>query len=101
MKINLKLKEKKDNLKMVTKKKIRLNTLEVENETLKGIIKDKLYKDFINKINEPNEIDRLKETNKKLRLKNKELREKIKEVEHGKSNQKKNKWIINTKKKYN
>lgn len=57
----------------------RINTLENELETLKQTIKDELYKEFMKKLGETTEIDRLKKENKKLRIKNKELKEIIKE----------------------
>lgn len=48
----------------------RINTLENENETLKNIIKDELYNAFMNKLYETDEIQRLKDENKRLRRKN-------------------------------
>ena len=48
----------------------RINTLENENETLKKIIKDELYNAFMNKLYETDEIQRLKDENKRLRRKN-------------------------------
>lgn len=48
----------------------RINTLENENETLKKIIKDELYDAFMNKLYETDEIQRLKDENKRLRRKN-------------------------------
>lgn len=56
----------------------RINTLENDVETLQNIIKEELYKEFINNINDTSEIKRLKEENKKLRLKVKDLKEIIK-----------------------
>jgi FtsZ-binding cell division protein ZapB len=46
-----------------------INTLENENETLKNIIKEELYREFIEYTDIKEENDRLKETNKKLRNK--------------------------------
>ena len=63
---------KKDKLKK------RINTLENENETLKETIKNELYKSFMNKLNEPIELDRIKKENKKLRNKVKTLKEILK-----------------------
>ena len=52
----------------------RINTLENENEMLREIIKDELYKDFIKTLCEPDIFTRTKEENKRLRLKIKELK---------------------------
>lgn len=60
------------------KLKKRINTLENQIETLENAIKDELYKEFMKKLGETTEIDRLKKENKKLRIKNKELKEIIK-----------------------
>lgn len=57
----------------------KINTLELENETLKNTIKDELYKEFMKKLGEPLEMSRLKKENKKLRKQVKELKEIIKE----------------------
>ena len=57
----------------------RLNTLENELETLKNIIKSELYKEFMKKLDEPIEAERLRKENKKLRQKIKILKEMIKE----------------------
>lgn len=56
----------------------RVNTLENENETLKNVIKDELYKEFMKKLAEPMEVERLRKENKKLRLQIKNLRRKEK-----------------------
>ena len=61
------------------KLKQKINTLENKIETLENSIKDELYKEFMKKLGETTEIDRLKKENKKLRIKNKELKEIIKE----------------------
>ncbi len=55
----------------------KINTLESENEMLKEIVKDELYKEFINKLGEPTEMKRLREENRRLRKRNKILRAKI------------------------
>lgn len=60
------------------KLKQKINTLENQIETLENSIKDELYKEFMKKLGETTEIDRLKKENKKLRIKNKELKEIIK-----------------------
>lgn len=66
-----------------TRKKVRdinrLNTIENELETLKNVVKSELYKEFISKLGEQYEIDRLKKENKKLRMQNKTLKELLKE----------------------
>ena len=68
-----------DNYKL----KERLNTLENENDTLREIIKDEMWKAFIDKLGEP-------ETMKRLRSENKRLREKVNELK-GLLNEKRNK----------
>lgn len=52
----------------------KINTLENEKDTLEEIIKSELYKTFINKLQEPQEVQKLQETNKMLRKKNKALK---------------------------
>lgn len=52
----------------------RINTLENENEILREIIKDELYKGFIEKLGEPSAFAKIKIDNKRLRLKIKELK---------------------------
>ena len=66
-------------LPYVLKLKIENNTLNTKCETLENIIKDELYKSFINKINEPLALERIKKENKNLRKKVKLLKELIKE----------------------
>lgn len=56
----------------------RLNTLEAEVKTLQDIIKDELYKTFMEKLKEPTEIARYKRENKNLRAKVKTLRSLLK-----------------------
>ena len=56
----------------------KINTLENELETLKQTIKDELYKEFMKKLGETTEVDRLKKENKRLRIKIKDLKEIIK-----------------------
>ena len=62
----------------IIKLKRKINTLENQVETLENSIKDKLYKEFMKKLGETAENDRLKKENKKLRIKIKELKEIIK-----------------------
>lgn len=57
----------------------KINTLTNEKQTLEECIKDELYKIFMEKLNEPLEVERLKKENKRLRLKVKSLKEIIKE----------------------
>lgn len=61
------------------KLKQKINTLENQIETLENSIKDELYKEFMKKIGETAEVDRLKKENKRLRIKIKDLKEIIKE----------------------
>ena len=56
----------------------RINTLENKVEELESIIKDELYKVFMEKLSEPAKMERLIEENKRLRKKNKLLKEIIK-----------------------
>lgn len=57
--------------------KHQINRLENENDTLKTIIKEELYQDFMEYIDIKTENERLKETNKKLRSKIKDLQSKL------------------------
>lgn len=52
----------------------KVNTLELRNQDLENTIKDELYKNFMAKLEEPQEINRLKKENKNLRAKNKTLK---------------------------
>ena len=67
--------------KLLSKKtdKKKINTLENKIETLENIIKEELYKEFINSVNNTMEITKLKKDNKRLREKVKALQEIIKE----------------------
>lgn len=64
-----------------TKRKLRkrINTLELENETLKNIIKNELYKTFMKKLNDSEADKRYKEDNIRLRKQIKVLKQIIKE----------------------
>ena len=62
----------------IIKLKRKINTLENQVETLENSIKDELYKEFMKKLGETAENDRIKKENKKLRIKIKELKEIIK-----------------------
>lgn len=54
------------------------NKLETEYETLKEEVKDECFKTILEKIGEPLELKRLREENRRLRIKVKELKRKIK-----------------------
>ena len=71
--------------KELSKRKMRkkINTLENENEMLKNIIKDELYKSFMNKLNDSEVDKRYKEDNVRLRKQIKVLKQIIKEGKHG------------------
>ena len=56
----------------------KINTLELEKTTLEEIIKAELYKTFMDKLREPQEIAKYKEENKNLRAKIKTLKQLIK-----------------------
>lgn len=76
------MKKKKKNRNLFKLNKIQLihkiNALEIKNITLEETIKEELYKIFMEKLSEPQEIDRLKKENKNLRMKNKTLRQLLK-----------------------
>ena len=57
-----------------------INTLEMENETLRETIKDELYKRFMDKLGEPLEMERIKNENKRLRRQIKTLKKLLKEA---------------------
>lgn len=71
-----------DEDKMPTKRKMikHINTLEMENETLRETIKDELYKRFMDKLGEPLEMERIKNENKRLRRQIKTLKKLLKEA---------------------
>lgn len=52
----------------------KINTLELENSALEQTIKNELYKIFMDKLKEPQELDRVKKENKNLRSKVKTLK---------------------------
>lgn len=66
------------NISIIIKQRIKINTLENELETLKKYIKNNLFNECINYIDEKNNNKILKEENKKLRIKIKELKNKNK-----------------------
>ena len=57
----------------------KIYTLELKNETLEDTLKDELFKEFMNKLGEPIEINRLKEENKRLRKRIKFYKEELKD----------------------
>lgn len=52
----------------------KINTLELENERLTQIIKDELFKNFMQDLSKDEQIDSLKKENEKYRNKIKELK---------------------------
>jgi DNA anti-recombination protein RmuC len=56
----------------------KINSLELINEDLESTIKDELYKIFMDKLKEPQELQRLKKENKNLRSKVKTLKQVLK-----------------------
>ena len=56
-----------------------INTLENKVEALENSIKEELYKEFMKKLGEPMDAERLRKENKMLRQKIKVLKEMIKE----------------------
>lgn len=61
------------------KQQRQINTLKLEVETLKNSMKEELYKEFMKKLGEPLENERLRKENKRLRQQIKSLKEVIKE----------------------
>lgn len=59
-----------------------INTLKLEVETLKNSIKEELYKEFMKKLGEPADNERLRKENKRLRQQIKSLKEIIKEGQY-------------------
>ena len=68
-------------MKMMKNYKKEINTLKNEVSSLRKIIKDDLYKGFLNQLSEKEKINSLEQTNKRLRKNNKDLKERIKELE--------------------
>lgn len=62
----------------IGKKDKKINTLENKIEELESVIKDELYKIFMEKLSEPAKMERLIKENKRLRKKNKLLKKIIK-----------------------
>jgi hypothetical protein len=61
------------------KQQRQINTLKLEVETLKNSMKEELYKEFMKKLGEPADNERLRKENKRLRQQVKSLKEMIKE----------------------
>ncbi len=72
----------KDNIDLFKLNKIQLihkiNSLELRVEELEDTIKDELYKTFMNKLQEPQELNRYKKENSNLREKIKVLKKLLK-----------------------
>ena len=61
------------------KLRIKVNTLEIENQKLKGIIEKDLLKEFLNFVQGKENANTYKEENKMLRAKIKDLKQQLKE----------------------
>lgn len=72
----------KENIDLFKLNKIQLiqkiNSLELRVEDLEDTVKDELYKTFMDKLQEPQELNRLKKDNANLRKKNKVLKQLLK-----------------------
>ncbi len=74
-----KLKENIDLFKLSKLQLIRkINTLELNISVLEDTIKEELYKTFMDKLKEPQELNRVKKENSNLRKKNKVLKQLLK-----------------------
>lgn len=77
------MKKKRIEINLFTLSKLELiqkiNRLNIKNMELEDSIKNELFKTFMEKLREPQEINRLKKENKNLRLKVKTLKQLIKE----------------------
>lgn len=58
---------------------VKLNTAQLKIESLESVIKEELYKSFMDKLQESTEVNRLKKENKNLRSKVKTLKSLLKE----------------------
>ena len=68
-------------MKMKKNYKKENNTLKNEVSSLKKIIKDDLYKGFLNQLSDKEKISSLEKTVKRLKNSNKDLKERIRELE--------------------
>lgn len=67
-----------DKLTRYIKLRQKYNRLETEYQVLQEYVKEECFKKLIDKIGEPLELKRLKEENKRLRIKLKELKNELK-----------------------
>lgn len=76
------MKKLKENIDLFKLSKIQLirkiNTLELNISVLEDTIKEELYKTFMDKLKEPQELNRVKKENSNLRKKNKVLKQLLK-----------------------
>ena len=76
------MKKLKENIDLFKLSKIQLirkiNTLELNISVLEDTIKEELYKTFMDKLKEPQELNRIKKENSNLRKKNKVLKQLLK-----------------------
>lgn len=63
----------------ITKKQIKINVLENKVATLESVIKEDIFQEFMRKLGEPLECERLRKENQRLRKQVKTLKEIIKE----------------------
>ena len=73
----------------VVKMQRRINSLELELETLKSSVGSEAFKLIMKKLEEPDTVKRLKEQNAKLRITNKSLKEENAKLRNGDKNEKK------------
>ena len=66
-----------ENISRYVKLLRKYNKLETEYETLKEEVKDECFKKILEKLGEPLEIKRLREENKRLRIKVKSLKSEL------------------------
>ena len=66
-----------ENISRYVKLLRKYNKLETEYETLKEEVKDECFKKILEKLGEPLEIKRLREENKRLRIKVKSLKNEL------------------------
>lgn len=80
IKLNHAFEEKEPSKRKMRK---RINTLEGQVETLESVIKDELFRIFMDKLGEPQKVERLENENKQLRKKIKLYKEMIMEDHNG------------------
>ena len=64
-------------LKILIEQRKKINTLELEVDCLKNILKDNLYEKFMSNLKQEDDCKRIKSENKRLRLKIKKLQKKL------------------------